>query len=362
MVLDSETIGSVRAGVKGYFGFDQPQSTDLSAALTSFVSTYGVNALLNTEQLRAELRAAHIPEMDNGQACLLTKVRGFKELLQHSANTKQLDLDRFVYNAVSQTGLTRGVVLRLTADFAQAAGYERLPLNGVKTYRQDKLGQAFVVPWGLYADDLKAAEENFLSWKNRGAAMTEENLNRLRMLNLAGIPEAQYCLGYYLLRSAQASGELNTSLQVHPLSMLRAAADAGERRAAAALGDHYYENGEPGDWEKAFEYYIGYGSLALETPQRAALVDIINHKTFNRKVLSLCAGLLALIVLSVLAAPGTALYAGHFGIGILCCFLCGGTLAAAFLHHRAKPYDDVYYAPAIMFLIWMSYLAARLLF
>ena len=91
-------------------------------------------------------------------------------------------------------------------------------------------------------------------------------------------------------------------------------------------------------------------------------MDIINHGKFNKRMLSLCVGLFVLIVLSVIAAPGAALYAAHLGIGILCCFLCAGTLAAAFLHHRVKPYDNVYYAPVAMLLIWMLYSAVSLLF
>lgn len=366
MVLDSEIIGRINSGamegIKGYLGLDQFQSGSLCEVLKAYTGKYGLAALCSTEQLREALRAAKIPEMEIGQACLLTGVRGFKEMLANHADTKQLYLNRFVYNAIMQTGLTRDVVLRLTADFAWATGYEQISAEGLEARRQGQVEQAFIVPWNLYANDLKVVEMEFSKWRCSGTAMTVETINRLRTLSQAKIPEAQYCLGYYLLQLAQGENESNAFLQTKALAFLRAAAESGEQRAAAALGDYYYESGGPTDWEKAFSYYTGYGALALRAPQRVALTNILNHKKFNKHVLSLCGGFLVLIFLSVFAAPGSLLYGAHLGIGLLCGLLCGGTWMAAVLHHRAKPYDNVYYVPVVMLVLWSVYLAIRLLF
>ena len=366
MVLDRETVGRACAGaaeeIKDYLGFDQPPlPTDLSAKLNDFVAKYGANSLSHTEQLRKQLREANVPKIDIYQACLLTTVTGFDKMLALNKNTEQLELNRFVYNAIAQTGLARDVILRLTADFAQAAGYERLSADSFNPWNRGQIKRAFVVPWSLYENDLRSVEKDFSIWKCSGTNMAAGTLNCLRQLNNIGIPEAQYCLGYYLLQRACTNEEFCASPQENALSMLQEAAEAGEGRAAAALGDYYYERGGSADWEKAFGYYTGYGALPLEDKQRKALVDIINHKKFNKSVLSLCAGFLVLIILSVFTAPGASLYAAHLGIGVFFCLLCGGALVVALLHYRIKPYENVYYLPVLMFLIWSVYLAVRML-
>ena len=76
--------------------------------------------------------------------------------------------------------------------------------------------------------------------------------------------------------------------------------------AAAALGDYYFEKGGSSNWTKAYEYYTGYGAIALNKNRKKAIVSILNHKLYNRKILGLCVILFFVFAATVIWAPATA--------------------------------------------------------
>ena len=139
------------------------------------------------------------------------------------------------------------------------------------------------------------------------------------------------------------------------------AADAGDTQATATLGDYYYDKGVS-DWGKAYEYYTGFGSLALSKKRKDAIVSILNQKKFNRSMIGLSITFFLAIVATLILAPGAPLYVAHRVIGSIFTLLSLAILALAILHHRIKPYDTLYYVPIGMFTMWFFYMAIRFLF
>lgn len=124
--------------------------------------------------------------------------------------------------------------------------------------------------------------------------------------------------------------------------MLHEAADAGDSTAAAALGDYYFEKGGSSNWTKAYEYYTGYGAIALNKNRKKAIVSILNHKLYNRKILGLCVILFFAFVATVIWAPATAVFAACPFWGWLAVAVQLTLLVLSILHYRSKPYDCVY--------------------
>ena len=142
-----------------------------------------------------------------------------------------------------------------------------------------------------------------------------------------GIPKAKYYLGYCLL-----------------------------------MGDYYFEKGGSSNWTKAYEYYTGYGAIALNKNRKKAIVSILNHKLYNRKILGLCVILFFVFAATVIWAPATAVFAACPFWGWLAVAVQLTLLVLSILHYRSKPYDCVYTLPVAMSAIWFVYMAIRLLF
>lgn len=362
--MNIETGAAAQAGaaVKRYLGLEHREPTELGTALLAIVSEYGKASLCHPEFLEGELIQRNVPAMEAYKACLMTRVVGFRELMEGSQTGGQTVLDRFVRNAVDKTGFSRRTVLELTGEFAHAAGYEAFYQEEFDKVEQAKEADvAYVIPWSVYEADLGPASAEFSRWLRTKEAISADSLARLEALSAAGVPEAQYCLGCYLLLHAPDKGSASACEQA--VSLLKKSAAAGDRHAATLLGDYYYgyyANGEDRDWNKAYGYYTGYGALALEGQRRKAFVEIVNHGKFNRKLLTLCGGFLALIAASLLIPIGGALYPQGAFWAVLCALLCGGTFGAAVMHHRVKPYGDMYYLPVLMFVIWTVFMITRL--
>ena len=81
------------------------------------------------------------------QLCLMIQVSGFQQLTQLDSPTKQIDLDRYVHNAVTETGLSKEVVLELTAyllDIAMFCGTEEKVNHALESK------SAYVIPYSIF--------------------------------------------------------------------------------------------------------------------------------------------------------------------------------------------------------------------
>ena len=324
----------------------------LAQALCALVAEQGTKALREGEALRQDLLRRKVPAAEVDRLALMTGVTGFQALLEQDERTQQTDLDRYVSNAVRETELNRAAVLRLTRDIAQAAGlaFDYAPEESQQEGAVRE--QAFTVPASLYQQELELFDRAF---RRKDDVKIKLPFHRLIPLVNAGIPRAKYYYGYCLLHGLQQpqDGKLARRL-------LEEAAAAGDPRAAAELGNYWFEQG-PRYWGRAYGYYTGFGALALDPKQQDAVREILNQQRFNRKLLALSVLLFLLLFSTLVFVPGARIWAARRAVGVLCAVLAAGLLVYTGLRCRTRPYEPIYFAPAGVFGFWAVYTLIRLL-
>lgn len=349
-------LALIQQDVAEYIGFYSTPVSDLGSILRSLVARHSYKVYFNDNQLQSALHELGAAPSDIYKVCLMTKVTGFRDLMECDSRTQQIDLDRFVQNAVEETGFNRTTVMGLTSDIALSADIACNCNTNHFATRKLLTETAFVVPASLYESEIKEFKEAFEKSAFKDKDVTKLDFSKLQPLVAAGIPKAKFYLGYCLLYGIQFESD-----NVRAIRLLQEAADEGDTQAAATLGDYYYDKGVS-NWGKAHEYYTGFGSLALSKKRKDAIVSILNQRIFNRSMIGLSIVFFLAIVTTLILIPGAPLYPAHRVIGGIFTLLSLSILILAILHHRIKPYDTLYYVPVGMFTMWFFYMAIRLLF
>ena len=358
--------------VRQALGIGTIEDTLAGDQLRRAVAAEGRRVLLDPRMLRRALEQAGATERNTQLFCLMTGVPGLKELLEERSASTQADLDRFVRNAMDYTGLSRGTVLLKTYQICRAADLpmaynpkdsQNLPLRGEPV--------AYAFPPELYEPVLRPFRAAF---DREAFRFTAKNLNfeDLGPLAQAGIPEAQFYLGFWMLEQSEHS---QTAIE-----LLESAANAGSELAGAALGDYYFDKGfgDAADddvsveksamllgnsyWDRAFHYYTGYGSAELNTRRRSAVTSIVNHGAYNRRLKLLTGILLAVMAVVMFAVPGLMIGAAHPIWGILCLVLEVAVYALMLRVLKISPYMHAEIYPMLMSSIWIVFLILRVLF
>lgn len=340
-----------------YIGRYQTPVSSLASILSSVVEQNGAKIFFDPAGLAEAMRKAGAQQADIYRVCLMTQIPGLREFLTLDPRTVQLDLDRYIQNAVETSCLNRDTILQIVSAISFAMG---ITMNVREAPEQDAAHTTDAVAALAYAvcrENLSKFKESFEKAAFKKASSAALDFELIEPLVQYGIPKAKYYLGYCLLKGIQL--EKN---EARGLALLQEAADAGDSTAAAALGDYYFAKGGGDNWTKAYEYYTGYGAAALSKSRRNAVMSILNHKLYNRKILSLCVVLFFAFVAAVILAPATALFAAYPFLGWLCAAAQLALLVLYILHYRSKPYDCVYTLPVAMAAIWFMYMAIRLLF
>lgn len=303
----------------------------------------------NPAKFQKVLREADISEFTIYQLCLMTKVSGFSMLTQTDASTKQADLNRYVQNAIEETGLSKAVVLDLTADIAYSLDIATLCDTKEKIEEVYQTEKAFVIPYSIYEKELKNYQESLRILGYSGISN-----GRLEALCAAGLPKAKYYMACGILKE---NGDSEKGL-----SLLREAAQEGDAEAAALLGDYYYEKQDAESLEKAYQYYTSYGALALNTKRRKSLTGILNQKKYNRKIRDFSIMFAALLAILVMFLGKLSLYEVH-PIWSAGCIIAEVLLAVyTVIIYVKRPYKDLYSMPIAMFGMWCVFVAMKLLF
>ena len=340
------SVSAIVNNVKEYVGLYQAKPNEYESLLTSVMEGRTPEVLLNQEQLAAALRETGATELQVSKVLLITQVNGFQQLVERDGRTQQADPERFLQNALRQTGFSRPQVLELTAALGAALG---IPYgeSGSEVGGQ----AAFVVPYSQYEGELVKIAQAV-----DAGPLPKTELARLETLTRAGLPRAKYYLGRCLVneKSSQSSVLLG-------VRYLEEAAAEGDALAAADLGDYFYQQGGSEGWSKAFSYYTGYGALALSKDRRKKLADILNYRQFNWNIIKSSLLLLAVMTVLSFAAPGAALFGTQRVGAAICLVLQLGLVVLVWLHHRRKPYDSVLWLPLGLFALWCFFTLLRII-
>lgn len=340
--------------VKEYLESFQAPVSEYADLLNAAVSTYSADIYTDPEKLKEAMSECGATEIQIEKVRLMTMTTGFNEVLDMDDHTQQTDINRFVQNALTETGFTRPQILELTSAIIGSLG-----IAGIADYRKQLVseneGEGYVVPYSVYEEEMKTFERKMS--RSGSSNLSTDDVARLEVLAKAGIPRAKYYLGCCLLSNEYYDNSTELGLQY-----LEEAAADGDELAAGVLGDYYYEQSEVDSWSYAYSNYTGYGSLALNGVRRERIANIMNYEKFNKKVIVLDCILLAVMLLTVIIAPASALYAPHRVFGTFCFLL---ELAVAVLHilfHKNYPFSTITWAPCIMAAIWFFYILIRILF
>lgn len=340
--------------IKEYIGILQESSYDYEYVLSAAVSKYSADLYKDSESLKTAMHEFGASEIQIAKVHVMTLVNGFREVLELDERVQQIDIDRFVQNAIKESGFNAMQVLELVSAIISSLGLEGLADNS-RVLKSENEKSGFVVPLSVYEDELMMIEQKF---KHRKIVNWEANeIARLEVLARAGIPRAKYYLGSLLLRNEEF--ENNTQIG---LLYLKEAEAAGDSFAAGALGDFYYEQSDSDSWSKAYAYYTGIGSLALNKTRKERVVDILNYRKFNRTTI-VASILIAIVMLTtVILAPASSLFAAHQVWGYIFFAVAIAILIVAILHHRLKPYDNLLWVPCLLFILWTLYILIRIIF
>lgn len=342
----------VKYNALDYIGLYQTPVSELSQVLETVATQNGSEIFQDPEGLRLAMRESGADEAEICRVCLMTQVAGFRELMARDARTTQLDLDRYIQNAARETGFNRDTVLRLTSAMAYAVGIAMNRQEAGMPAEETTTETVAALAYAVCREEL----EKFRVVFDRQRISPEE-FEALEPLVNIGIPKAKYYMGYCLLYGVGV--EINEEQGV---ALLQQAADAGDSQAAATLGDYYFARGGSDNWSAAYDLYTGFGAVALNSVRKKAVVSILNHKRFNRKLLGWCVVLFLGLLATVIWAPAAGLFALRPFWGYAAVAVQLGLLVVQLLHYRVKPYDCVYHLPVAMSAVWFLYMVIRLVF
>ncbi len=372
-------LSSIKQDIAEYVGVYSDSISDLGIILKKLTGKHTESIYFDDSNLQSEMHKLGADPSDIYRVCLMTKVSGFRDLISNDIRTQQVDLDRFVQNAVDETGFDRMTVMKLVGDIALSVGIAYSYNSRLFTSNKSPDEIAYIVPIKLYEAELETFKEAFdaivgadlcdndldevndldpndnndFDSESQSSSKITLDFNRIQILVAAGVPKAKYYLGYCLLNGVQIEENIPLALR-----LLKEAADAGDGEAAGALGDYYFNKGVD-SWEKSYEYYTGFGAIALNDERKKSMISIFNQKRFNRRLINSCFVLLAVLLATVIIAPGSPMYASHIVFGTISILLDIAIITLGILHYRVKPYDTLYFIPVGMFIVWTIYMAIR---
>ena len=341
--------------VKAYLGLYIAPVNEITEILMNAVDNNSSAIYLQPDKLKNAMAQSGANQIQITKVLLMTQVSGFRELLELDTRMQQNDLDRYVQNAIQETGFNRAQVLEITSAISMSLG---IPFDvdvDDLVQKRNSNEKAYVIPASYYEKEL-----NRISYGRYSSAKTSyssDDMMKLEALASAGISRAKFLLGYCFINNEEFESSLPLGIQ-----MLEEAAADGDSFAAGTLGDYYYSQATSDSWQKAYSYYTGYGRSALSKKRKDAITNIINHKLFNRKILVVSVLLALCFLLSLTFAPAESLFAAHRIFGSFCFVGAVATILVAILHHRICPYDSLYWVPTGVFIFWFLYMAVRIIF
>ncbi len=347
-------LNPIMNNVKEYIGVYQTAENDYEPILSATVGKYSANVYKDPKQLNDAMREFGATEAQATKVYLMTLVKGFREILEIDGRIQQVDIDRYIQNAVRETAFNITQILELTSAIFASLGIDSLS-DSSKVLDSENGRCGFVVPMSVYEEELKVVERKIA--QTGVESLIPNELARLETLAMAGIPRAKFYLGYCLLKNDEF--EKNSLLG---LRYLEEAAAEGDSYAAGALGDYYYEQGDSDSWSQAFSYYTGNGALALNKTRKFRIADILNYRKFNFTTIAASILLALAMLATVIIAPANTMFAAHRVWGCILFILVVVIVVVSILHHRQKPYDNLLWVPSSIFIIWTLYFLIRIIF
>lgn len=260
--------------------------------LKSYISQFGTESLFDADALTDYLTEHKANDKQICQIVLMIKCGNIKEYIERNdGGLTSVELNSMIIGCMNGTGLSREVVkdylycilcaLNIDCAFervllpveenAVGRAYEKLQSN-----KDLHFVETSYIPYESIEKELNIAD-SFFKHKHEDLAFDVY----LRLAK-AGCPQAMYHVGimYFDGLGTEKSAEKG-------FKWVCAAAENGDPRAKARLGDYYYQNDDifKRNFQKAYELYSGAGVLTVDPKIKGKIVNILNQKKINFIVL-----------------------------------------------------------------------------
>lgn len=348
-------VDTVIQNSREYIGMSSQEIGKYESLLNTLVENHSAGIYQDKEALENALQKSGADELLIHKIQMITAVTGFQEKLAEQGIWRQNDINALVRNAVRETGFNQMQTLELISAI--------LGSMGVKNFRENyrwpdeeidaEQEQGFVMPVDWYEKEIS----DYLARYRQGnfETLKSEDIIYLEKLAKAGLPKAKFYLGCYLMKQE------NDSLKKMGITYLQEAYMEGEGPAGGVLGDICYEENSHDSWVKAYQYYTGYGSVALQNEQRQRIVDILNYKAYNKELLFGSLLLIVFTLVMTILAPGKALFPSLQWLGYFAFILQSAIFGVAVLRHKKEPYESLAFLPASLFAVWLMHMMLRVL-
>lgn len=350
---------NIKEDLKRYIGRYSEPVSELGSSLKRMVQEHTVNIYFEKEKLETTLKEFGVKTSDIYKVCIMTEVTGFKELMECDTNTQQSDIDRFVRNAIEETGFNRVTVLELTCDLALSANIAHDFTS--EDFKLEDMKKAYVLPICIFKDELPTLDLEDLSFdpEEQKPNLSLSEIELLQVLSECGIPEAKFFLGYNIFMSEDKNEK--------GLALIEEAAQEGDLRANIFLGDQYYEKGKYNEcyWGKAYNHYTSLGTLGLNKQRKDAVINILNHRDTNRFVFILSILLFVETIILFILKIGSPAYTLHPIVGVISILLSAMLIIRSFLYYKYDEFNSfgrIRSFTFIIFTLWSIYTMVRLLF
>jgi hypothetical protein len=347
----------------------EADASDVSNQLKALIAKYGYDIFRNSELLVEEIKGLNLSSTIKAQLALIFSCSTLRHYIYNSkSDLNMVDVDNAVHNVVNTTGLTYKVAISLIADIFYACGlsfaieYGPQLINNSVEYKLHAL-----MPSAMAETEIKKATELHKACENvsekdddlsdsavDAAETAESAVKTINGLCAAGISE-----GFYLLGRCYLYGECGTDIDSkRAMKLMKIAAEQGEPKAAAILGDLYYQADDPveRDYTLAHHFYTKPGTLAIGKDRRTALQDIYKQHSANKTTLVFSGVMLALTVaFLVFFHEGIFSGANRLVVGIILTVISAAAYACAIYQNRRKSFNGIRWSVAVQYFVWALY-------
>lgn len=343
--------------------------TSLSAQLKKIISANGLDIFKDIDRLCEEIQKMSVSKTLKAQLVLLFSCSNVANyVLNSKSDLNMVDVDNVVQSVIRTTGLNYDTAIKLIVDIFYACGMQysvelgpQLVDNSVE-YRLHA-----IIPSDKVEIEVKEATDLYEAFKSRfGKSSAEDKddaaiqyeanrvIEAINTLCSAGISD-----GFYLLGRCYLYGDCNTAVDKEKaMQLMKIAADHGNSKAAACLGDLYYESDDvlKRSYTTAHYYYTRPGSVALGSKQQTALQDIYKQEKANRSTL-VFSGIIFALMIAFVSIFHRGIFTGsnRVAVGVIMLVLSFAAIAGAVVYYIKNRYNGIRWLNAVQFFLWAFY-------
>lgn len=185
----------------------------------------------------------------------------------------------------------------------------------------------------------KMDADNMLSAKDR---------ERLQELADTGDQWARYQFSRYLFSIADKTD--------NAIEIWQSLADEKYPLAMANLGDYYFHENAPENWDLSYANYTGEGAMPLSDSGKTAVKDILNHGKFNKRVLIMSIVFCVISVVLMLLTSSFAIFHINPVLRIILIVLEALVIIQGIRKYRFNSFGSLRWMLPDLLLIWCIYL------